>query len=396
MNLIQKHSILFLIMILALTGLACQAVTGGLQSEDASMATSETAVVDQDAIIAQAVATVSAQTVNETVTLETTLPSVNVDLQNRLIDIYQRINPSVVHIFLFNEQGFTLGTGSGFVFDTEGNIVTNNHVITDGDLIEVVFTNGERSRATVVGTDVDSDLAVIQAETVPVGIQPLALGDSSSLNVGEFVVAIGNPFGEAGSMSVGIVSGLGRTLSSQRILPSGGTFSIPQVIQTDAAINPGNSGGPLLNLDGEVVGVNSAIQTLTGENSGVGFSIPVNAVKNIAPELIDNGRYTYSYIGISMVPTQLTLTQLEELDLPPNGVYITSVEPNTPADEAGLIGVNGPGGDYITAVNDEPVSTSDELLSYLVFETQPGDTINLTIIRDGEEMVVPLTLGERP
>lgn len=394
MRLIRQRPLLFFVTILLMTGLACQAVTN-LQTNGSISR------VDQGEVVEQAVATLEAQSAPESSSaaqpqIETALPAVNVDLQNAFIDVYQLVNPSVVHIFVFDDEDFALGTGSGFVYDSDGNIVTNNHVIASGAKFEVVFANGERRRADVVGQDVDSDLAVLNVASLPDSVRPVTVGHSSDLVVGEFVVAIGNPFGEAGSMSIGVISGLGRTIESQRILPGGGRFSIPQVIQTDAAINPGNSGGPLLNLRGEVVGVNSAIQSLTGANSGVGFAIPVDAVSNIVPALIAEGEYRYSYIGISMTSRPFTLAELEFYDLPPNGVYITGVSEDTPAQAAGLVGSVEPGGDYITAVDGQSVRTSDELLSYLVFETQPGQTIDLTVIRNGEEVVVPLTLGERP
>jgi 2-alkenal reductase len=362
---------------------------------------------DTNAIVAQVVATIEAQSANNSSsepTIETALPAIGdplppVELQNSLINLYTRANPAVVHIFVFLESEF-LGSGTGFVIDDEGHIVTNNHVIEGGDGLEVVYSSGERSYAQLNGRDVDSDLAVLQADYLPADVQPLPLGDSRDLQVGQLVVAIGNPFGEAGSMTIGVISGLGRTIESQRVV-GGGRFSIPQVIQTDAAINPGNSGGPLLNLDGEVVGVNSAILSRTGTNSGVGFSIPVNAVNKIVPALIEDGEYVYSYIGISMIPQPFTLSQLEALDLPPNGIFVTSVEPGTPAADAGLIGHNlsvdfRASGDYITAIDGTSVKTSDELLSYLVFETVPGQTVELTVIRNGEEISIPLTLGERP
>lgn len=419
MMILRRHPILFLLTMLFFSGLACQAVTqfqgGSDEGETAVSPQTESPTVvervDQQAIIDSAVATVSAQTAvsvqntgQDEIVVETNVMPVDLDFQSTLISIYERVNPAVTHIFIYDEQDIPLGTGSGFLIDSDGNIVTNNHVISGAETIDVVFGGGERRRATIQGTDVDSDLAVINVADLPAGVTPVPLGDSSSLTIGEFVIAIGNPFGESGSMTLGIVSGLGRTLNSQRILPSGGSFSIPQVIQTDAAINPGNSGGPLLNLRGEVVGVNSAIQSFTGANSGVGFSVPVDAVKNIAPALIEDGRFIYSFMGISMVPEPFSFSELERLDIPANGVYITTVQSGSPADEAGLIG-NGavpgtplpaPGSDYIREVNGVPVRTSDELLSYLVFETRPGDTIDLTILRDGEEVIVPLTLGERP
>lgn len=397
MRIIRKHPILFLITTAMLLALSCQAVTR-LQTA------APTADTNSETIVEQAVATVAAETDtadNQPPVVNSSLPPVEVDLQTTLIDLYKSVNSSVVHIFVFDEQGFNLGTGSGFVFDENGHIVTNNHVIADSATLEVVFSTGERRRAEITGRDVDSDLAVIRVSAMPPGIEPLPLGDSSQLSVGEFVIAIGNPFGEEGSMSIGIISGLERTIDSQRILPGGGTFSIPQVIQTDAAINPGNSGGPLLDLQGQVVGVNSAIQSQTGVNSGVGFSIPVNAVKRIVPALIEDGRYRYPYIGISMVPRPFTLDELEALDLPPNGVFITDVSEDTPAEEAGLIGHNladsfTADGDYIIAVDGQRIKSSDDLLSYLVFETEVDQTIELTLIRNGEEITVPLTLGERP
>lgn len=395
---IMQNRIVLAIFFLSLLTFACQLSTAALP---------EAAEPDTDAIVEQVVATVEAQSsINSSLepTIETALPAISdplsqVELQSSLINLYNRANPAVVHIFVFLENEF-LGSGTGFVIDDEGHIVTNNHVIEGGDGLEVVYSTGERTYAQLNGRDVDSDLAVLQADYLPADIQPLPLGDSQDLQVGQFVVAIGNPFGEAGSMSIGVISGLGRTIESQRVV-GGGRFSIPQVIQTDAAINPGNSGGPLLNLDGEVVGVNSAILTRTGTNSGVGFSIPVNAVNKIVPALIEDGEYVYSYLGISMVPQPFTLSQLETLDLPPNGVFVIRVDPGTPADEAGIIGHNlsvdfRANGDYITAIDGTTVRTSDELLSYLVFETVPGQTVELTVIRNGEEITIPLTLGERP
>jgi 2-alkenal reductase len=254
----------------------------------------------------------------------------------------------------------------------------------------------------VVGTDVDSDLAVIKVDSLPAGVEPVPIGDSANLQVGQLVVAIGNPFRETGSMTLGIVSGLGRTLESQRIAESVGRFSLPEVIQTDVAINSGNSGGPLLNLRGEVVGVNSAILSRTGSNSGVGFSIPAAAVKKIIPSLIETGEYTYPFIGISMANEDLFALQHKELGLPLHGVYVAVVVPDSPADEAGLRGSGDtsspytPGGDFITAIDGQAVQDSTDLISYLVFQTEVGQTVDLTVIRDGEEIVVPLTLQNRP
>lgn len=322
-------------------------------------------------------------------------------LQSTLVDLYQHVNPSVVHILVYtsNNDAVPLGSGSGFVFDEFGRIVTNNHVVEDGDVFEVVFSNGSRKRAEVIGRDVDSDLAVIEVEELPPNIIPLSLGNSDELQVGQFVIAIGNPFGEQGSMSLGIISGLGRSLESQRQLDdSTGRYSLPQVVQTDAPINPGNSGGPLLNLEGEIVGVNSAIRSNTGVNSGVGFSIPVNAVRRIIPRLIESGIYLYSYLGVQI--RSLNLNLQEEFDLPrPSGAYVIDITEDSPADEAGLIAArdgDGQNGDLIIAIDGEPIQDTESLISYLVFHTDVGQTIEITVIRDGETIELPVTLGARP
>lgn len=362
-------------------------------------------VAGTDAIVRQAVATIQAQQPTPaSFTRDAALTNVDLSLQDQLVRVYQQVNPSVVHIYVyssFSSQRFPLGTGSGFVYDNAGHIVTNNHVVADGDAFEVIFNDGQRRSASIVGLDVDSDLAVIRVDDLPADIRAVPLADMNELHVGQFVIAIGNPFGETGSMSIGIVSGLGRSLTSQRAVEGGGRYSLPQVIQTDAAINPGNSGGPLLNLKGEVVGVNSAIRTETGTNSGVGFSIPVNAVRRIVPSLIRDGSYTYPYLGIQMDNLELDIA--EAMNIPyTSGAYVLSVVNSSPAARAGLIGSGRsgfgalPGGDLIIALNGSPITSSDDLISYLVFETEVGQTIDVTLVRNGEEIVVPLTLGKRP
>ncbi len=395
---LHRSPLFVLIAILALSALACQAFSIDPPDADQQPA-------DQQELVDQAVATVIAQLPQATgmppVTTSQVAP-ISTDIESALIDLYKRVNPAVVHIFVLDEQSFVAGTGSGFVYDNLGHIVTNNHVVSGASGLEVVFEDGVRMSAEVVGTDVDSDLAVIKIESVPEGVLPIPLGDSNNVAVGQFVVAIGNPFGEAGSLSLGIISGLGRSLSSDRIAEGGGRYSLPQVLQTDAAINPGNSGGPLLNLAGEVVGVNSAIRTATGTNSGVGFSIPVNAVRRVVPALIAEGVYHYPYIGIRM--TSLDLASQQEMGLPQaTGAYVTDITPNSPAQRAGLIasGFNDtigllPGGDLIIAVDGQPINGPDDLISFLVFNAEVDQTITLTVIRDGEQIEVPLTLSQRP
>ena len=316
------------------------------------------------------------------------------DLQNSLVGLYQQANPSVVYIIVP-----PLGSGSGFVYSDDGYIVTNNHVVDGGSSFEVVFADGSRQSAALIGTDVDSDLAVIKVEQLPDGVSALPLAAANSLQVGQFVAAIGNPFGEQGSMSMGIVSGLGRSLPSQRQLTGGSSYTLPEVVQTDAPINPGNSGGPLLNLDGEVVGVNSAIATTTGTSSGVGFSIPVAAVHRVVPSLIENGAYEYSYMGAGF-DSEVSLDEQSVYGLSQTqGAYVLNVEPDSPAAEAGLIAANpnnGRGGDLIVAIDGQTIQDFADLNAYLVFNTVAGQTIDMTILRDGATVSVPLVLGERP
>ena len=327
-----------------------------------------------------------------------------------LVNIYQQANPAVVYIrVLVEDEGslVLLGAGSGFVIDTKGHIVTNNHVIETADAVKVTFSDGSVTDAQILGRDSYSDLAVIKVDRVPEGVKPLGLGDSSRLQVGQRVIAIGNPFGLEGTMTTGIVSAVGRSLSAE--MTGVGVFSIPEIIQTDAAINPGNSGGPLLDSQGQVVGVNTAIRSLTGTNSGVGFAIPVNIVKRIVPKLIEEGTYHYPYLGVSS-DNRLPLADLAEpMGLPvTRGVLITSIVEGTAADRAGLRGgdpadtveVYGmqivAGGDIIVAIDGYEINDFNDLIAYLVRETEVGQKITLTIIRDGEELEVPVTLGERP
>ena len=325
---------------------------------------------------------------------EEVLSVVGSQLEDTLISLYQKANPAVVFISVP-----FVGSGSGFVFSAEGYIVTNSHVVADAGNFEVVFANGQRESADLVGADVDADLAVIKVDALPDGVEPLPLAEPGSLRVGQFVVAIGNPFGEQGSMSLGIVSGLDRSLRSQREGGVGSQYSLPEVIQTDAPINPGNSGGPLLNLKGEVVGVNAAIRTFTGTNSGVGFSIPVAAVRQIVPSLITEGAYVYPYLGVGF-EGEISLAERDAFDLPQiAGAYVVSVTAGSPADEAGLIAADpntGRGGDLIVKLDEQEIVGFSDLNSFLVFRTRVGQTINVSVIRDGAIVVLPLTLGARP
>jgi len=335
-------------------------------------------------------------------------PSGAVGDSSDLVELYERVSPGVVAIQAYVQDG--VSRGSGFVIDSDGHIVTNQHVVAQADEVEVDFPSGLKVWAEVVGSDSNADLAVLRVDLPAEDLAPLLLGDSSQVRVGETVVAIGNPFGLAGTMTVGIVSGLGRTLDSESAAPGGGFFSSGDIIQTDAAINPGNSGGPLLDLQGRVIGVNRAILTesftVVGApaNSGVGFAIPANLVRRVVEALIAEGAYEYPYLGISSLGS-LDLQTVEELGLPQAmGAYVTGVTPGSPADEAGVRGGTrsetlvalAPGGDLITFIDGIPVREFGDLLSYLVNHTEVGQVVRLTILREGEEIEVPVTIGARP
>jgi len=355
-------------------------------------------------------------------------PALPEDPQTEILTrVYEQVNPSVVNIRVvkvvsglgdFNVPipevpGFPqivppqgqpfvqTGVGSGFVYDKEGHIVTNNHVVEGAKELEVTFYDDVRVPAKVVGTDPDSDLAVIKVDVDPDELRPVVLGDSDQVRVGERAIAIGNPFGLAGTMTAGIISAVGRTLSLGE-----SPFSVPQVIQTDAAINPGNSGGPLLNARGEVIGVTTAIQSSDGSNAGVGFAVPSSLVARVVPALIAKGHYEHPWLGIS--GRTLSPDLAKALDLPvERGVQVVEVTPGGPADKAGLKGGSGrtvkfkgveieAGGDIILRIDDQPVRKFDDLLVYLMRHTEAGQTVTLTILRDGKEMQVTVTLGKRP
>jgi 2-alkenal reductase len=332
-----------------------------------------------------------------------------VSQQDTLVGLYEQISPGVVAIQVLTESGDSLG--SGFVYDKEGHIVTNYHVVEGVTDLEVDFPSGVKVRGKVIGTDLDSDLAVIKVDVSQDELVPLEMGDPAQIKVGQTVVAIGNPFGYKGSMSIGIVSAVGRTLDSMHQAPGGSSFfTAGEMIQTDTAINPGNSGGPLLNLKGEVVGVNRAIQTdtfsATGTpvNSGVGFAISVGIVRRVVPSLITAGKFDYPYLGITSRP-EISLLEQESLGLPrASGAYVMSITQGSPADKAGLVGgshsTNIPGleagGDLIIAVDGKEILAFNDLLSYLIIYKSPGDSIVLTILRNKKEMEVTLVLDKRP
>lgn len=316
-------------------------------------------------------------------------------------DIYASVSPSVVSINVSAQSGqdsespfddgFRQGGGTGFVFDNEGRLITNAHVVDGADNIEVYFLDGTIARAELIGLDLDSDIAVIQVSNVPADrLFPVTFGDSEALVVGQATLAIGSPFGEDWTLTSGIVSALNRSIRSLS------EFSTGAVIQTDTAINPGNSGGPLLNLDGEVIGVNTQILSSTRSSSGVGFAVPSNLVMRVALDLIANGEVSYSYMGISGMDMSLGL--IEDYSLPNNlqGAVVSSVMQGSPAAEANLINPSRSSIDVITAIDGNDINSMDDLLAYLASYTKPGDTVTMSVYRDGETINLPITLGSRP
>jgi 2-alkenal reductase len=332
------------------------------------------------------------------------VPGAVLDEQAVLVNLYTRVNPAVVNITDYTShqgQVLPMGQGSGFVYDTSGHIITNEHVVLDSEQLEVTFSDGTVSVAKIVGEDLNSDLAVIKVDQLPDGIAPLPLGSLDKVAVGQTVVAIGNPFGLEGTLTRGIVSALGRTI------PALTQFSIPLSIQTDAAINPGNSGGPLLNLEGEVIGVNAQIETggSNTANSGVGFAVPVNIIKIVVPDLIEKGKHDWAWLGVR--GGNLTPTLIDANNLPVNkGAYISEVVAGGPSDKAGLRGASGTttvsgretlvGGDVVTAINGVTVNSFDDLLVYVSLQSQPGDEVTLTIVRDGKNQDLKVVLEPRP
>lgn len=350
--------------------------------------------------------TVVIPTLESMETNEAPIESNSAVVPNSLTELYENVLPGVVTIRITTENGS--GLGSGFVFDKAGHIVTNYHVVEDATEVEVDFSSGYKTFGEVIGTDLDSDLAVVKVDAPAEEIFPLPLGDSDQLRVGQSVIAIGNPFGLSGTMTTGIVSALGRTLDSMNNAPTGGFFTAGDIIQTDAAINPGNSGGPLFNTNGEVIGINRAIRTtsslMTGEpvNSGIGFAVSINIVKRVVPSLIEKGSYDYPYMGISSV-SDLSLHNIEALGLErQTGAYVTYVTPDSPAEKAGIRGSDKKegdlptGGDLIIGIDGKEVLQFDALLKYLINNKAPGDVVTLTILRDGEVMELKMTLGKRP
>ncbi len=369
-----------------------------------------------DALVAEVGAPGSAQNQQATAVPDEIISAADAE-HELLANLYDRLASSVVFIEVVvgNSQDFNFsdtGNGSGFVYDREGHIVTNAHVVQGADEINVTFDDGFVTPAEVVGTDTYSDIAVLKVDTDPSRLTPIPLGNSDTVRVGDRAIVIGNPFGLASSMTSGIISAKGRQLPSAQLIDADAVpgFQNPSILQVDADINPGNSGGPLLNSRGEVIGVNTAIRTDSGVFQGVGFAVPAATVGRVVPELIADGEVDYAWIGISAMSAADgfgVASLAEPLDLPvTSGVLLSTVTPGSPADKAGLRGgtqevtLRGrqvcQGGDIIVAVDGNPVSTMDELVAYLVTNAGPGDTINMRVIRGRETLEIPVELEPRP
>jgi serine protease Do len=345
--------------------------------------------------------------------------------ESTLESIYTTVSPQVVNISVlipattgnvqtfpgFNNQQsqpqYSSALGSGFVWDTKGDIVTNNHVVDGATKIEVTFSDGTTVPATVVGQDPYSDLAVINVDVSANMLQPVTMADSTQVKVGEIAIAIGNPYGFEGSMTVGTVSGIGRELPTDTTSQStGATYSIPDVIQTDAAINPGNSGGVLVNDQGQVIGVTSALESSSGSSSGIGFAIPAEIVSQVVPSLISTGKYDHPYLGISGTDMTPDIAQAMNLPSDTRGALIETVVAGEPAANAGLqasnteVTINGVqgtvGGDIITAIDGQTINNMSDVIAYLAIHTQVGQTVTMTILRNGQTQSVQVTLATRP
>jgi len=319
--------------------------------------------------------------------------NINTDQPQTYPDLFEQVEKSVVTVNSFEGEG---RQGSGFVYSEDGYIITNYHVIQERENIEVTISDGSTETADIVGEDPYTDLAVLKIESND--LRPLELGDLNEVEITEPVIAVGNPFGFESSVSSGIVS------QKDRLLPLQGGFSIPNVLQTDAAINPGNSGGPLLNMKGEVIGVNTAIETRTGTSSGVGFAIPVETVERVVPELIDNGEYEHAWLGISGVDVGPEIA--DAMDLEENtGFLVAEVVEEGPSDDKIIQGdrsaeIRGEetliGGDVIKQIDDQKVRGIEDVLVYLARHTEPGHQVELEIIRDGDRETIDITLDSRP
>lgn len=334
-------------------------------------------------------------------------------LQTTFEDVYQQVNPSVVNIQVEASlggsssrfsQGVTQSLGSGFVWDTQGHIVTNNHVVEGATRVLVTFSDDTTVPADLVGADPQSDLAVIKVDPTKVDLRPVVMADSNQVKVGQIAIAIGNPYGLSGTMTQGIISARSRSLpvSSGSTSSMSGTYTIPDIIQTDAAINPGNSGGVLLDVQGQVIGVPTAIRSSADSNSGIGFIVPANIVSRVVPVLIKDGKYDHPRLGITGTTLTSDLAESIGLKADQRGVVVIDVTSGGPASRAGVRGstartVNGQqvpsGGDVIIGIDNQTVRNFEDLSTYLFYNTEVGQTVDLHVLRDGRETTLKVTLA---
>ncbi len=394
---------------------------GSLFQAPGGVAQAQSAPQVQVAPQVQAAATAAPVPVSQAVPVSSGLAA----FESTFEQIYAQVNPSVVNIQVVEQAAATTARrsrngspfgfpqaapqqalGSGFVWDTQGDIVTNNHVVNGASSILVTFADGTTASAKVVGNDPNADLAVIRVSVPASELQPVQVADSTQAQVGQIAIAIGNPFGLSGTMTEGIVSGLARTIPSDNASNTGGTYLIPDIIQTDAAINPGNSGGVLVDDQGRLLGVTAAMESSTNSSSGVGFVIPSAIVRQVVPGLIANGKYDHAWLGLSGTTLTPDLAQAMNLPATQKGVLVESVVDGGPAAAAGLKTSDQPatvsgqpitiGGDVLTAVNGQPLNRFEDLMSYLLTQTKPGQTVALTVLRGGKTQTVNLTLGTMP
>jgi len=380
-----KHAVLALAIVLVLVG-TCGALTKPVETEAAPIATAAPAIAEE---IAAA---------NE--------------LEAQVTSVYTQAAPAVVNITsrrlvtdFFMRSSAQEGTGSGFVWDDEGHVATNYHVIQNADQVLVTFASGATYEATIVGADATNDLAVVRVDAGDDLPRPLSIGGSTQLRVGQFVIAIGNPYGLDNTMTLGVISALGRVIES----PEESGF-IGEAIQTDAAINPGNSGGPLLDLRGQVVGVNSQIISPSGASAGIGFAVSARTVQRVVPALIEQGYYAHPWLGIETVNlTASSIRILREAGMDvkvTSGVLVVSVTRGGPAEQAGVQGAQRQvtlgryripvDGDIITAVDGQPVTAMEDLTVYLETQTTVGDTVQLTVARNGAELQIAVEVAATP
>jgi len=441
---INRKLLLITIVVLILFSIsACSAPLAALSQQVSSIISRQSSVAKTNDEVMQEIAEDNQDAVNSLNLTEPIDSGLITAYQSTLEEIYEQVNPQVVNISVLikqsdltsglpdlpfdlpsspglpghesipednsSEEGipfYSQAAGSGFIWDNDGHIITNNHVVSGAVDIDVTFSDGTTVPAKIIGSDSDSDLAVLKVDVPENLLKSVQLADPDQIRVGQLAIAIGNPFGLDGTMTVGIVSAMGRTLPVVDGFQGGPRYSIPEIIQTDAPINPGNSGGVLVNSEGHVIGVTSAIESPVRANAGVGFAIPVSIVEKVVPILIEDGKFVHPFLGVSGLSLTPDIAEAMGLEINQRGALIVDVLYNSPADNAGLqagdqdVEINGQqievGGDVVIAIDDQDVREMDDLIAYLATNTVVGQEVALTILRNGSQDVILVTLGERP